>query len=291
MSKVCNHFGLSGGKDSTALWGWAINESGYPIESIRGSFADTENEYPEVYEQIRALDEYGKKRGVAPVRWMKSMGFLRLAIWKQRFPSSMARFCTEWLKIKPSIAYIQELWLDGNEAISHSGVRRDESVQRSMLDEWDYSEPMKSKVRRPMLDWSISDVWEAHRKWGLPINPLYKQGWKRVGCRLCCMSNKSDVRRTAKKRPEVIDEYREWERLVGLARPHAGIAAFFHATAIPSGQHSRKYTNRKGVTHSIGTIDDVVRWSKTLRGGVQSGFDFMFQDDDDGAVCMSGYCE
>ena len=55
-----NHFGLSGGKDSTALWGWAINESGYPKESIRGSFCDTENEYQAVYDQIAALDAYGQ---------------------------------------------------------------------------------------------------------------------------------------------------------------------------------------------------------------------------------------
>ena len=291
MSKTINHFGLSGGKDSTALWGWAINESGYPIESIRGSFADTENEYPEVYDQIRALDDYGQKRGAPPVRWMKSVGFLKLAIQKKRFPGAKARFCTDSLKIIPGTSFIQELWLDGNEVISHSGVRRDESVQRSMLNEWDWSERMKSKVRRPLLDWSISDVWAAHHKWDLPINPLYKQGWKRVGCRLCCMSNKSDVRRTAKKRPEVIDEYREWERLVGLSRPHGGIASFFPADTVPGRQHSETYTNKKGVTYSVATIDDVVRWSKTLRGGVQSGFDFMFQEDDDGAKCMSGYCE
>ena len=83
-TKIAYHFGLSGGKDSTALWGWAINESGYPRECIRGSFADTKNEYPEVYEQIAALDAYGQAHGVHPVRTMRSMGFLALAKKKQR---------------------------------------------------------------------------------------------------------------------------------------------------------------------------------------------------------------
>lgn len=80
-------------------------------------------------------------------------------------------------------------------------------------------------------------------------------------------------------------------RSLGVGNQRVWLSNRKHQGDIPSGQHSRKYTNRKGVTHSIGTIDDVVRWSKTLRGGVQSGFDFMFQDDDDGAMCMSGYCE
>lgn len=35
-----NHIGLSGGKDSTALLGWALHESGYPRESLRFSFCD-----------------------------------------------------------------------------------------------------------------------------------------------------------------------------------------------------------------------------------------------------------
>ena len=43
-------------------------------------------------------------------------------------------------------------------------------------------------------------------------------------------------------------------------------------------------------------IDDVARWSQTVRGGVQGGFDFMFDEvkfdlDDAHAPCKSGYCE
>lgn len=284
------HFGLSGGKDSTALWGWAINESGYPRELIRGSFADTENEYPEVYQQIEALSRYGVERGIAPVRTLHSIGFLGLAIKKQRFPGAKARFCTEQLKIWPAIEYFEELMPDGYEVISHSGVRRDESIERSMMDEWTSDPKTGVRVRRPILDWTIADVWEAHRKYGVPINPLYLQGWKRVGCRLCCMSNKADVRRTAKLRPWVIDEYRKWEIEVGKVRAN-GFSSFFPAATIPDSQCSRTYTNKDGTVYAIGDIDDAVRWSKTLRGGVQPGFEFMFDDDDAAAPCAAGYCE
>lgn len=306
---IINHIGLSSGKDSTALWAWAIHESGYPIETIRGSFTDTENEYPEVYEQIRALDEYGQRHGVAPVRTLRNTDpwtwdrsehplFLALAIWKKRFPGAKSRFCTEFLKIIPMLYYIQYFWLMGYDVILHSGVRRAESPERAMLDEW--GERHGCRVRRPALDWTIKDVWDRHKKYGLPINPLYFTGRRRVGCKLCCMSNKQDVRVTAKTRPEVIDEYRTWEGMVGAVHEANGnepYSGFFRATTVPPHLRSRKWTNKKGEVFDVCTIDDVVKWALTLRGGKQTGFEFMFDDaplfelDDAHEPCKSGYCE
>lgn len=312
-TKIINHIGLSSGKDSTALWGWAINDSGYPIESIRGSFSDTENEYQEVYDQIKALDEYGQKRGVAPIRILKSEGFLNLAIRKGRFPSARARFCTQELKIFPMLHYLEEMWLFGHEVILHSGVRANESFERSQMQE--YGEQNHCRIRRPLLKWTINDVWEAHKRYGLPINPLYFTGRKRVGCKLCCMSNKQDVRITAKTKPETIDLYREWERLVGHpdrtgAQSLPGKmsehgSGFFPAATVPlhlrsiKGLVRRKDSSKgkRGELYDACTIDDVVKWSTTLRGGKQIGLDFMFDDspifenDDMHAPCQSGYCE
>lgn len=293
MAPVINHFGLSSGKDSTALWGWAFNDSGYDPATIRGSFADTENEYQEVYDQIKTLSEYGVKRGAPPVAVLRSEGFLNLAIRKKRFPGAKSRFCTQELKIFPAREYLLAFsWLMGFDVVAHSGVRRDESTERSLMEEYGWDKGMNCEIRRPLLDWKLEDVWAAHKKYGLPINPLYFTGRKRVGCRLCCMSNKSDVRVCVKTHPETISLYREWEKLVGENRPNAGVASFFPATSIPSRQHSKTYTNKKGIEFSVATIDDVVRWAFTVRGGVQGGFDFMFEEDDAySGPCSSGYCE
>lgn len=170
MTKIINHFGLSGGKDSTALWGWGINESGYPPETILGSFCDTGNEYQEVYDQIKALDEYGQKYGIAPIRTLKADDpkwtcpnrplFLALAIWKGRFPSAKVRFCTEHLKIKPTERLVKELRAAGYEVVAHSGVRASESLERSMMKEWDDGQ-FSCRVRRPLLKWSLEDVWKS----------------------------------------------------------------------------------------------------------------------------------
>lgn len=300
--KIINHIGLSSGKDSTALWGWAINESGYDPATIRGSFCDTQNEYQEVYDQIEKLSEYGQKRGVAPITTLHSIGFLNLAIKKKRFPSARARFCTEQLKIVPSRNYILSfIWLMGYEVVAHSGVRGDESTERGLLQEWGDNEGLGCKIRRPLLKWTINDVWAAHKRFKLPINPLYLQGRKRVGCRLCCMSTKEDVRLTAKHHPETIDLYREWEAQVGEHKESSfrlrtgenqeKYSGFFCATTTTEKFRSARYVRADGKEFSVCTIDDVVAWSKTLRGGKEVGFDFMYEEDDAHSPCSSGYCE
>lgn len=291
-----NHFGLSSGKDSTALWGWAINDSGYPKESIRGSFCDTENEYQEVYDQIAKLSEYGVKRGVAPVRTMWNVGFLKMVLNEKRFPSARARFCTRILKMIPSKHYIQELWLEGHEVICHSGVRGDESTERSMMDAESFDGFLGCVVRRPLLKNTIADVWAMHKRYGLPINPLYLNGRARVGCKLCVLSNKRDIRVTAKLHPEVIEEYAGWEKLVNEVSNSP--ASFFQYNKIPKMRHNgsavvKKDTERLKAGQVVSTADiyAAVAWSKTLHGGKQVGFDFMYEEDDSHSPCQSGYCE
>lgn len=38
---------------------------------------------------------------------------------------------------------------------------------------------------KPIVDWNDNDVWQYIRKYDLPINPLYSEGFKRVGCMIC----------------------------------------------------------------------------------------------------------
>lgn len=304
-----NLLGLSGGKDSTRLVGWAIHESGYPIESLVFCFCDTENEYEEVYAQIRALDAYVQRHGCKPIVWLRATGkwveefwvfplFLALCIWKGRFPSAKTRFCTQFLKIKPTEAFIKTLLAEGHEIVSHSGVRAAESIERSVMEEW-ATDMFGCRTRRPLLKLSLSEVWQGHKAYGLPINKLYLLGWKRVGCRLCIMSNKPDVRRTVKQRPHVIDIYRTWELIVGAFRKARGnitdYSSWFHRKAVPLAQRSREVETKQG-RMMVATIDDVARWSTTVRGGNQQGLDFMFEEesfniDDAHAPCQSGFCE
>lgn len=308
MSKI-HLIGLSGGKDSTALLGWAIHESGYPRDSIQCTFCDTENEYEEVYQQIRDLDRYAQAHGCPPVRTLKSDRkyrtqfpgislFLAMCLGHGRFPSAVVRFCTSELKMEPTEKFIKGLQADGHEVISHSGVRAAESFERSTMAEW-ATDHFGCPVYRPLLRKTLADIWAMHTRYGLPINPLYKAGWKRVGCRLCIMSNKADIRRTVVKRPWVIALYRKWEAITSAYRAGrldqvGSYSSWFQRDKVPEHQRTLKIRTNSGESMMVCSIDDVARWSTTKYGGREQDTildEERFDLDDAHAPCKSGYCE
>lgn len=160
---------MSGGKDSTATALKAIEEKacGKIQGEIRGVFADTGHEHPLTYEYVDYLelelgikivkvkpdfsDQIKNKRKLVAKKWvaegldpikankiidlLEPTGnpFLDLAIWKGRFPSSQARFCTEELKNKPIMAYQESLINEFDRITIWIGVRRDESASRAMI--------------------------------------------------------------------------------------------------------------------------------------------------------------
>lgn len=281
------HVGLSGGKDSSALLIWMANESGIPHDQIRASFCDTGNEADETYEQVRLLSER-----VLPVEWIKpELDFYELARKKKRFPSTKARFCTQELKMKPTAKYLNTL-IDEFEVIAVSGVRADESLLRSKLSEW--GDPMESyfgvKEWRPLLKWTIVEVVAIHKKYGIPMNPLYAKGAQRVGCFPCIMSRKSEIRNIVKHFPERIDRIRAEEQRA--INEYGRVSTFFPAKKLPKAFRSFSVILRDGTTVKVATIDDVVAWSQTKDGKQSKGqmtLEFWHEDE----ICPTtfGACE
>jgi len=268
---VVNHFGCSSGKDSTALLLWALFDSGYDRESIYVSFCDTGNESPTTYQYLDYLED---RLQIGITRIKPERDFFELAKLKRRFPSARARFCTEHLKVIPTNDYIRTLKSAAGTVVLHSGVRAAESEARSQLTPEDFDERFGCVVKRPLLKWSISDVWEMHRKHNVKPNPLYAQGMQRVGCFPCIMSRKEEIRIIAKRYPEVIDKIRREELNIKSAE-RGGLSTFFFATTVPPHLRSIPWTRKKdGKKYMLASIDDVVRWSKTERGGKQVAMDF-----------------
>lgn len=178
--------------------------------------------------------------------------YLDLCIWKGRFPSRRAQFCTQFLKTEPLIKYQLDLIDRGYEVVSWQGVRRDESLARAnvlQIEEaaeglWQY---------RPIADWTAADVFDFHESHGLKPNPLYKLGMNRVGCMPCVNASKNEIREIAKRFPEHVERIAEWERHCSLAGKR-GLASFFPDTV------------KAGM--DVPDIYEKVEWSKTARGGV-----------------------
>lgn len=272
------HVGISGGKDSTALLLWAVHESGFPVDKIRATFCDTGNEHQITYDYIQMLSEV-----VHPIETIKPpLDFYKLAKKKGMFPSVKARFCTQQLKIFPSQKRILEWQNQGLSVLLMSGVRRQESKKRSQLEQFEFDTYYMADMYRPLLEWSIDDVWSMLKKYNVQRNQLYDFGAVRVGCLPCIMSSKLEIRMIAKNFPERIDMIRKAERETGKN------SSFFHVGFVPARFCSKNVETKDGRSIVVPTIDDVVEWSKTgMRRPDQYEFDFEF------SACNSnlGMCE
>jgi len=307
------HLGISGGKDSTALFLWYIYESGLPLSKLIATICDTGNEDDFTYRFVEMLSRIHPIRVIQPER-----DFWELAEWKQRFPSGQARFCTQWLKVIPSREFVLDLMRQGKEVLLMNGVRRGESTDRANTPEYNFDLGYGTSVYRPLVTWEIDHIWEIHKRYlnlqdvvgivesdldlsdelkgeiitriqghSIPRNPLYDMGAHRVGCFPCMDSDKLAIRGMAKYRPRRIDFIRGKEQTIGKR----GYSTFFVPAKVPPG-YRREFTTTKGKTHQIATIDDVVEWSQTAYGGKQYDFDPEIINPGQFMVCgLNGECE
>lgn len=284
-----NFIGISGGKDSTALLLWAIHESGYPKESVIAGFCDTRNEAQLTYDYIYMLSEK-----VHPIEWITPpLDFYKLSFKKGRFPSTKARFCTQELKMKPTQVFIRKLLQQGHSVLNHSGVRAEESPQRAKLSETDFDWFMGVPVFRPLLMWTLKEVWVIHERYGIPPNPLYGLGSSRVGCFPCINSSKHEIRMIAGKFPERINMIHKMEESFTNSNKNS-FSSFFSRDKVPKSQRSKEIVTASGEIVKVPTINDVVRWSKTKRGGKQYLLDFEgYISEDKFLACPNslGVCE
>jgi 3'-phosphoadenosine 5'-phosphosulfate sulfotransferase (PAPS reductase)/FAD synthetase len=311
--ETVNVINISGGKDSTATLLKAIEDG---AENLTAVFADTGNEHPDTYEYVgslrnslsveiktvradlsewfarrieylqseRAIREWPEDARVRAIKLMQPTGnpFLDLCMLKGRFPSRKAQFCTQFLKRGPIYTQVFEPALfAGKRVISWQGVRRDESEARKHLAEFeaDFAADPDGPglfIYRPILDWSVEDVFAMHRRHQIDPNPLYMQGMSRVGCMPCINASKSEIREIADRFPEHIERIAEWERIVSRVAKRE-MATFFAVRDVASEDVSLR---RHGI-HSR------VEWSRTSRGGRQMQ---MFQET---PMCSSAYglCE
>lgn len=276
------HVGISGGKDSTAVLLWMVHESGVPKHRINATFCDTGNEHEWTYAQVELLS-----RQVHPIETLKpDLGFFDLAFKKRRFPSSRRRFCTQHLKIYPTQDHVQYLQKAYKTVVAVSGVRADESEERSTHLEWDYSGELLTLQWRPLIRWSIKDVLAIHERYGVPLNPLYGIGAQRVGCFPCIMSRKAEIRLIAQKFPERIAMIREAEQR--FEREYGRYSSFFARNAVPERFRSKVYVTSTGESMNVATIDDVVQWSMTGKRAQGSWTD---EPEEKTISCSTGFCE
>lgn len=198
--------------------------------------------------------------------------FLDLCMWKGRFPSRKAQFCTEELKRNIVVEFQIDLIDAGHQVLSWQGVRRDESQARRNAKKIERLNP-KMWAFRPLVEWTAAQVFDYCSSRGVMPNPLYMQGMSRVGCMPCINVNKEELRQIALRFPEAIEQKAEWESKVALCSKRMA------ATFIPAPGMS----NHEAAKQTIWTV---VEWSKTTRGGKQFN---LLADLDEPTACASAY--
>ncbi|WP_456483222.1 phosphoadenosine phosphosulfate reductase domain-containing protein [Methanopyrus kandleri] len=191
---------FSGGKDSLVTLVVAA-EAG--VE--RALFVDTGMELPET---VEAADRAAEAVGV-DVEIVEGDPEMFHRVTEALLPPSRDnRWCTLAAKLAPVTRYVRSEF--GRGCYTLVGVRRYESETRSERGRvWD-SDAVPGQVNvAPIFDWSSLDVWLCVYSEDLPYNPLYDEGFGRIGCYMCPASKVGDFRLSERVHPELWEEWME----------------------------------------------------------------------------------
>lgn len=274
---------VSGGKDSAALSLW-LREQGIEHERV---FADTGWEHADTYEYLRGP----LTRVLGPIHEVRAeRQMVDLVRHKGMFPSRLRRWCTDELKVNPLHGYMrQRAETTGREVVNAVGIRAEESAIRAKMLRWDGYRDARGFVSiwRPILTLSEQDVIDLHKRHGLPPNPLYLRGASRVGCWPCIFARKAEVRMLANVDPARIDEIEALEHEI-TAAADARAAAKGETNQNPRTWFQGRGGGDAGRSGAM-PIREVVRWSRTSRGGTQ--FELFASDPGDDGCVRWGMCE
>jgi len=240
LSKVVS---FSGGKDSTATILY-LRELGVSHQTV---FCDTGWEHPLTIEYIEYINQTllnGKLITLTSEKYPN--GMRELVKYKKRVPSVRARFCTDYLKVRPMLKWLKNQEIE----FVYQGIRADESPSRSKMDPLVWSDDYDAYVARPIFHWKAEQVFEIHRKYKIKPNPLYKLGAGRVGCFPCVLINHAEIKRMQEKFPDIWDKIEELETITGRS--------FFPPNYIPKRFHTgfdeksgKSYPTKKDVLKYI----------------------------------------
>jgi 3'-phosphoadenosine 5'-phosphosulfate sulfotransferase (PAPS reductase)/FAD synthetase len=96
-----------------------------------------------------------------------------------------------------------------------TGIRRAESRARSVRQKFEESKIYGRPQWNPIVTWPVEEVFTIHEKYAMNFNPMYKKGFKRVGCFPCCNAGRLELILMAKHYPWRIEEIAQWERELG----------------------------------------------------------------------------
>lgn len=193
----------SGGKDSQVLVALA-ERAGINFEVVNShTTADAPETVYFIREQFKAMEERGIKCSIVMPRYKdKPVSMWTLIPQKLMPPTRLVRYCCDVLKEntgKNRFIATGVRWAESARRKNSRGVmelmHKDKEKRIILMGDNDEKRQLfetcsiKGKMTvNPIVDWSDDDVWDYTHSEHLPINPLYCEGQKRVGCIGCPMA-------------------------------------------------------------------------------------------------------
>lgn len=218
---------VSGGKDSTALWLWALEN--LPPDHVCPVHNPTGASWPESVSHLSYLEsklgsityvqagdiplpprrDRKPRQPFAHATNLKDMIRLR-----GKWPSFWQRYCTRYLKEWPLRLYAKTV---PNSAIL-LGERRSESKRRAGLppsgDLFLGQRAYRHDLYRPILDWSSDDVASILKTHLVDPNPIY-QYTDRTGCWCCPLARVGQLSTFCRLHPDIAEDWSQMEREIG----------------------------------------------------------------------------
>lgn len=211
----------SGGKDSSVCVELA-RRAEIPFQVRHNhTTADAPETVRFVRKEMGRLSEMGFQCHIdCPVCKGKRTSMWELIPIKKMPPTRIVRYCCNILKEQ-----------SGKDSFIVTGVRWDESTQRKSRGIYEKIHKNKAgriilqndnddsrmlfencslkgkRVCNPIIDWTDQNVWEFILDSKIPINPLYQEGWQRIGCIGCPMAGKEKRTQQFNRWPAYKDLY------------------------------------------------------------------------------------
>lgn len=193
----------SGGKDSQVLVALA-ERSGIDFEVVNShTTADAPETVYFIREQFRQMENRGINCTIEKPRYKgKPTSMWSLIPQKMMPPTRLVRYCCAVLKEntgRDRFIATGVRWAESTRRKNSRGVmelmHKDPAKRIILMGDNDEKRQLfetcnlKSKMTvNPIVDWSDDDVWDYTHSEHLPVNPLYCEGHKRVGCIGCPMA-------------------------------------------------------------------------------------------------------
>ena len=198
----------SGGKDSQVLVALA-ERAGINFEVVNShTTADAPETVYFIRKQFYEMEQRGIKCSIVMPRYKdKPVSMWTLIPQKLMPPTRTVRYCCDILKENTGrnrFIATGVRWAESTRRKNNRGIMElmncDKEKRIILMGDNDEKRQLfetcnlKGKMTvNPIVDWLDSDVWDYTHSEHLPINPLYCEGWRRVGCVGCPMAGGGGV--------------------------------------------------------------------------------------------------